>query len=832
MLNQFKLISLALAVSAIVGCASGGGAGGVVQTSTTPPPSGGTTNTTTDKRIAFDSFEQSYESVYGPTTVIYEMAPHTTTGLPAPTEKYKIADYGFLRIRVEGSHNGSDEGSESNAPGAWAPSGYWFEADLNGDQHSDLYFIGHYEGAIDWMPGARLLAFINDGEGHFRLAPEVFENNEFPCIAGEGPLWDKTDPNHSCGFQRGNNYPLVNDFNGDGITDLFTVGSLFLSDNGVIKNVSHSNLPDIFFQEHIGPLFSHRVDEGDADGDGDLDIFMPVFGTTKVGYRLDGSLDNCSGCNTELPWMMLINDGTGNFTLNTNFNAPTVYTHNGETNRIWATSTVLNDFNSDGHGDVAVGWENPSYAEHYGWLQNSAGNVYLNNGNNDWRTDPINLPESWFGANGIAVDMDSFDFNNDGFNDIIISTTKRSPEYQGNVIQFLLNDGTGHFSDVTATFNPSYEKYQDGSGTNWQNGGGLMHILDFDHDGDLDVVSTNGRSYVLLNENGSFKLYDDFPIFDNGDGGNLWPVEIDGKWWYDFIGLREVRVDNDTGYIDFFQVLDPPAMANVMNIDLYSKPNAYRNLAQIANNVYNDLFYFTRYNTSDLQLIGINGDYINQFGFSVYGDNFGFAYIDGNGSQAVSSHQFDYNTDSFLIYSIKDISDSFKLYAGLGYSKTDFDNQVTTYSFGSGNSVTNADTIGLELSMQWLWSDFDFALGVRQNDTNIDGFTDVNDTLELQYNDQSYDTTILVSQLGYNKLIKNFYIGFDVEYLNYLSGTESVVNFSQGGNYISTNELDFNDSQMFSTIKTGLVFDNFAVILRYTDNNDYKETSLSFNINF
>lgn len=451
MLIKCLSISIVLLLGA---CASGGG-GGTPTTPVTVTPLPPVTTTPADTRIDFETFINNY-TLYNGIAITYELSPHTTTGLPSPTDKFRIADYGFLRISSEGSHNGSDEAEESNAPGPFNPGGYWYEADLNGDEHVDMYFIGHMEGAIDWTPNSYLMAFINDGEGHYRLAPEVFEAGVFPCVAGNGPMWDKTDPLNTCGFQNGNNFPVVADFNGDGMTDVFTPSMLFLSENGKIRNKSHANLPDIFFQDHIGPVFVHRVAQGDADGDGDVDLFLPVFDSTKQGYRLDGSVDSCSGCNEELPWMMLINDGTGFFNLNTNFNTPTVVA--GLNNRIWATSAAIGDFNNDGAGDIAVGWESPGYAEHYGWLTNSAGNVYLNTGNNDWRTDPINLPANWYGANGIATDMNIMDFNNDGFTDLLVQTTRHDPYYIGSTIQFMLNDGTGNFTDVTTTFNVNYAK--------------------------------------------------------------------------------------------------------------------------------------------------------------------------------------------------------------------------------------------------------------------------------------------------------------------------------------------------------------------------------------
>ncbi len=194
----------------------------------------------------------------------------------------------------------------------------------------------------------------------------------------------------------------------------------------------------------------------------------------------------------------------------------------------------------------------------YGWLENSTGNIYLNNGSNDWRTDPINLPENWFGSNGIGLDLDTFDFNNDGYADIIMTATRHDPYYQGNVIQFFLNDGNGNFSDVTTTYNPDHGKYELGSGNGLWNGGGLLHIVDFDRDGDLDIVSTNGRSYVLINNGNFFDLYDDFPAKQSGDGGNLWPVSIEEKNWYSFISSFGGNIDQDTSYKEYFQVLYQP----------------------------------------------------------------------------------------------------------------------------------------------------------------------------------------------------------------------------------------------------------------------------------
>lgn len=819
---------IVLGLSGLVGCASGGGG------KTTPAPAPTTTPppTPTDERIAFDEFSRTWEdTIYGDVKITYSMSPHTTSGLPAPTEKFKIADYGFLRITADGRHDGSSEGAESTNAGPWAPGGYWFEADLNGDEHVDLYFIGHMEGAVDWTPGSLLLAFINDGNGHYRLAPEIFENGEFPCIAGGGSMIDKTDPNDVCGFQASNNYPIIADFNNDGMTDVFTPSMLFLSDGGVIKNKSHSNLPDIFFQEHIGPIWVHRVDDGDADGDGDLDIFLPVYDTTKQGYMIDGS-STCSGCNEELPWMMLINDGTGDFALNTNFNTPQTIQMGDEWGRIWATSTTLDDFNNDGLGDIAVGWESPSQAQYYGWLENSAGNVYLNAGNNDWRTDPINLPESWFGSNGIGVDMDSFDFNNDGSTDIILQTTKHDPYYQGNVIQFFQNDGTGNFTDVTKTVNPDYSKYENGSGNDYWNGGGLLHVLDFDHDGDLDIVSTNGRSYVLLNNDGVFDLYDDFPTFDNGDGGVLWPVEIDGKYWYDFISSRDVRVDGDTAYTDFFQVLDPPAYADIMLIDLYTKPNAYRDLVGIASAVNSDAFYFARNKLSDFRVFSTNSENVDTYGFTSHKNKTGFGFTKTTGVDYNSTHSIQYTGDTISIFHHEG-----KAFFGLGITDTNFKNETKTVMFGEGQSEVDALSFAFEMSyMQPLAYGFDATLGARLQTTSVDNFADTGDNLPLEYKKQRFTTNLIVAGLGYKTFIqRDNYIAFlhaDIEHLRYVGDEGHSVMFSQGGTYTPTTTFNYNEQYTNVSINTGIYVDGVLFNLSISDRNSYTTTTLSVGFNF
>ena len=427
--------------------------------------------------------------------------------------------------------------------------------------------------------------------------------------------------------------------------------------------------------------------------------------------------------------------------------------------------------------------------------------------------------------------MDSFDFNGDGFTDIVMSTTRHDPYYQGNIVQFFLNDGTGNFSDVTSTFNPEFAKYENGSGTDWWNGGGIIHILDFDHDGDLDIVRTTGRSYVLLNEGGHFSLYDDFPIWDGGQGGVLWPVEIDGKYWYDFISSRTIAVDEDTQYTDYFQVLDPPAMAEIMYMDLFTKPNAYRDLGNLASKNYGGAFYVSRFNDNKLKLFYHEGEDNTEHGIFAFFENFGVGYTNGEGIASDSSSLFKYFSDSFILYTIQK-----NIYVGLGYNDTAFDNKTNTAMYGAGQSNVSATTLGLEVSYRWTWKNFKASFGIRQNETNVDGFTDYGDTLELTYDSQDYSSTNLITTLEYNKYFNigglNSYIGFDIEHIDYADEVSAYLAFTQGGAHTSTYNSYYDEEYTFASLNVGFILEKMSMNLALTNSDGYESATLSLNLNF
>lgn len=180
----------------------------------------------------------------------------------------------------------------------------------------------------------------------------------------------------------------------------------------------------------------------------------------------------------------------------------------------------MNDFNGDGLDDIVVGWgHNPSLSR-----------IFFNSANGFSSENSVVLPEPIYGSGNVMhINTFSGDFANDGRQDIIVVQTRFEPWYGGTYLQYLRNDGAGNFFDETNERLVSPTEFRDTFGDRLEGNFDSFSIIDFDFDGDLDIVGAySGREVntlepiVFINDGtGHFTLFE-LPIVDAFGGYGIW----------------------------------------------------------------------------------------------------------------------------------------------------------------------------------------------------------------------------------------------------------------------------------------------------------------------
>ena len=325
--------------------------------------------------------------------------------------------------------------------------------------------------------------FDKDGDDDFIVATqpdnsEIEQTNHIYLIKNDGgnfSLWKTLN-----GFvfpRRG----LLGDYDGNGYLDYL------VADQGLETDFAGALLGIVYFYKDSVALkyipnskeFNHTAASGDIDMDGDIDII-----TADSKY---------------------INDGKGNFAkLNaTTENIKAGYFHN-----------QLYDLDNDGKLDAIFGGSEifgDSIYDSSPRKYNGNNRIYWNDGLGNYSyTNSNPLPLTYTQTKDTFTIVDDFnfiDFNNDGYQDIIV--LKGCWKGVGYYIQFLQNNKNKTFTEVTEQYIDFYKfNIPDGKPNDFE-WLGWIRLVDLNKDNKLDIIGREGMNIEMkwINDgNNHFKL--------------------------------------------------------------------------------------------------------------------------------------------------------------------------------------------------------------------------------------------------------------------------------------------------------------------------------------
>jgi hypothetical protein len=318
-------------------------------------------------------------------------------------------------------------------------------ADFNGDGQTDM----------------ALMPIRFDGQPNEPVILTGLADNSFTDISSsvlEGPL----------PALRGAFRALVADFNRDGRPDLYYASACPRCEDTNVLLLSTSSGKLRWASTLVEPVGFHEgVSAADIDNDRDVDIFVS-----------DGGFVN----GARVPGYFLVNDGLGNFTIDTT-RVPTGFGDG------LVLSAELIDIDRDGYLDLVVGgheFEGRTTTIFWGGLLGFR---------NAPRTTLPAVP-----GYGIVLDIEADDVDGDGRKDVVVTRTKDSPFYEGYYFQVLRQTSRRAFADQSAARiigDPgTWEGAQSG-----QQAVFWIRLVDTNGDGARDILlDDKGRGLGWLND--------------------------------------------------------------------------------------------------------------------------------------------------------------------------------------------------------------------------------------------------------------------------------------------------------------------------------------------
>ncbi len=242
--------------------------------------------------------------------------------------------------------------------------------------------------------------------------------------------------------------------------------------------------------------WSNKVELADINGDGLVDILF----ANGAGYSSPKGAEQSR---------VFLNQGAGKMFKEV---SAEVFPKTGQTRVIKAR-----DINEDGFVDLVVG----NTYESQSWL-------YLGDGKGGFTDATANLPQKLASIG----DLEIGDIDGDGHLDIVLADWgPGNAGGEGGVTQLWLGDGTGKFTDATATNMPDIK-----ISWSWE-----MDLADVDNDYDLDVLvscKTCDGSFMFHNNNGVLTdASDQLPQFSNNY--EFEALDVNGDTFVDLITIND-----------------------------------------------------------------------------------------------------------------------------------------------------------------------------------------------------------------------------------------------------------------------------------------------------
>ena len=304
------------------------------------------------------------------------------------------------------------------------------------------------------------------------------------------------------------------DYDNDGYIDLFVANNVG-SHNFLYHNNGNGTFTKITSSVVVNEgIYCHSASWADYDNDGYVDLFVAEYFPTKTNH-------------------LFHNNGDGTFTSVTGNPIVTDAGH--------SIGAAWGDYNNDGLVDLFV--PNTDGDKNY---------LYKNIGNGQF----VKVDENVLSTPSNSVGCSWGDYNNDGFLDLFIANS-------GNQDNFLYkNNGDGTFTKVTTG-----DITHDGGnshGSTW---------IDFDNDGDLDIIVTNDQngSNFMYKNNGD----ETFTKLENvltDAGGNSFATAISD---YDQDGDYDVFIANHENTQNFFYKNTKGQCASHISIKLIGTNSNY-----------------------------------------------------------------------------------------------------------------------------------------------------------------------------------------------------------------------------------------------------------------